>query len=489
MDNGLDSLNVYLFHAVLDSIKQSLCIVDDKCIVKYWNAAAEIFYNIKKEEILGKDVRLLFPDALLPKVIKEQHPFEDVYNSPRKDNYIVISAAPLYDRDHNLIGGVSIERDITDYMKITKLLEKTTNNLTLLRKEIHSINHNKYSFSKIIGNNEKFKKAVKLCKNISNSNISILLLGASGTGKEVVARSIHTESNREGPFIPINCGAIPYNLFESELFGYESGAFTGADKKGKIGKIEAANKGTLFLDEIGDMPLDMQPKFLRVLEDGIIAKLGGSTDIELDVRIVAATNKNLKELVAEGKFRQDLYYRLSSVVVELPSLRERKEDIEVFVYYFIESFCMQYGVNIPEIPKSLMNILVNYRWEGNIRELKNVIERIVIMLKSYKTNNIRLEFLPEYIYDTDATFEPEKIDDEEAAFKPKIINGVVSSDLNTAVANTEKETILLALKHSKGSITKATKLLNIPRTSLYYKLKKYNIVMENKVISDETDVY
>jgi transcriptional regulator with PAS, ATPase and Fis domain len=278
-------------------------------------------------------------------------------------------------------------------------------------------------------------------------------------------------------------------LFESELFGYESGAFTGADKKGKIGKIEAANKGTLFLDEIGDMPLDMQPKFLRVLEDGIIVKLGGSSDIELDVRIVAATNKNLKELVAEGKFRQDLYYRLSSVVVELPSLRERKEDIEVFVNYFIESFCMQYGVNIPEMPKSIMNILVSYRWEGNIRELKNVIERIVIMLKSYKTNNIRLEFLPEYIYDTDAAFEPEKIEDEETALKPIKINSVGSTDLNTAVTNAEKETILLALKLSKGNVTKATKLLNIPRTSLYYKLRKYNIIIENKVISDKTDVY
>lgn len=484
MNEGLDSLNVYLFHTVLDNIKQPLCIVDDKCLVKYWNGAAEIFYNIKREEILDKDVRSFFPDALLPKVIKEQHPFEDVYNSPRKDNYIIISAAPLYNSDNNLIGGISIERDITDYMKITKLLEKTTDNLKLLRKEIHSINHNKYSFSKIIGNNEKFKKAVKLCKSISNSNISILLLGDSGTGKEVIARSIHTESNREGPFIPINCGAIPYNLFESELFGYESGAFTGADKKGKMGKIEAANKGTLFLDEIGDMPLDMQPKFLRVLEDGIITKLGASSDIELDVRIVAATNKNLKDLVAKGKFRQDLYYRLSSVVVELPSLRERKEDIEVFVYNFIESFCMQYGVNIPEIPKSIMSILVNYRWEGNIRELKNVIERIVIMLKSYKTNNIRLEFLPEYIYDTDAAHEPGKGKDAEAARETEKIDSVDSLDLNTAVVNAEKETILLALKLSKGNITKATQLLKIPRTSLYYKLKKYNIIIENKIKAD-----
>lgn len=472
MNDGFNSLNVYLFHTILDSIKQSLCIVDNKFIVKYWNTAAEKFYNIKKEEILNKDIRLFFPEALLPKVIKEQHPFEDVYNSPKKDYYIVISATPLYDNNNNLIGGISLERDITDYMKITKLLEKTTDNLTLLRKEIHSINHNKYSFSKIIGNNEKFKKTINLCKNISSSNISILLLGDSGTGKEVIARSIHTESNREGPFIPINCSAIPYNLFESELFGYESGAFTGADKKGKIGKIEAANKGTLFLDEIGDMPLDMQPKFLRVLEDGIITKLGGSSDIQLDVRIIGATNKNLKNLVLKGKFRHDLYYRLSSVVVELPSLKERKDDIEIFVYYFIENFCMQYGVNIPEIPESIMNIIVNYRWDGNVRELKNVIERIVIMLKSYKTNKIRPEFLPEYIYDVDTSLEQESVN-------------VSSLDLHAAITNAEKETILLALKLSKGNISKATKLLNIPRTSLYYKLKKYNISMENRVITNK----
>lgn len=470
MENNLDSLNEYLFNTILDSIKQSVCIVDNNCLVKYWNKAAESFYNVKKEEILDEDVRLFFPDALLPKVIKEQRPFEDVYNEPKEDYYIVISATPLYDSENNLIGGISHERDMTDYMKITKLLEKTTDNLAFLRKEIHFLNKNKYTFSNIIGKNEKFRKAVKLCKNISNSKISILLLGESGTGKEVIARSIHTESNREGLFIPINCSAIPYNLIESELFGYESGAFTGAEKKGKIGKIEAANKGTLFLDEIGDMPMDMQPKFLRVLEDGVITKLGGVTEIEVDVRVVAATNKNLKELIREGKFRQDLYYRLSSVVVELPELRERKDDIEVFVYHYIENFCMQYGVNIPEIPASIMNIFINYRWEGNIRELKNVIERIVIMLKSYKTNKIRPEFLPEYIYNIDTNLEAENVN-------------ISSLDLQAAVENTEKETILLALKLSGGNITKATKLLNIPRTTLYYKLKKYNIGIENKIVS------
>lgn len=476
MDDGLNGLNIYLFNTVLDSIKQSLCIVDNKCVVKYWNNAAETFYNINKEEIIGKDVRLFFPEALLPKVIKEQHPFEDVYNSPKKDYYIVISAAPLYDSNGDLIGGISLERDITDYMKITKLLEKTTDNLSLLKKEIHSINHNKYSFSKIVGNNEKFKKTVELCKNISNSNINILILGDSGTGKEVIARSIHTESNRKGSFIPVNCSAIPYSLFESELFGYEGGAFTGADKKGKIGKIEAANNGTIFLDEIGDMPLDMQPKFLRVLEDGIITRLGGFSDIKLDIRIISATNKNLKELVLEGKFREDLYYRLSSVVVELPSLKERKDDIELFVYYFLKNFCMQYGVNIPEIPENIMNILVNYRWDGNIRELKNVIERIVIVLKSNKTNKISMEFLPEYIYTAYAVLKPELNDNMELL------------DLNTAVSNAEKKAILIALKRSNGNITNATKILKIPRTSLYYKLRKYNIIIENKVIGDGEDV-
>jgi len=302
-----------------------------------------------------------------------------------------------------------------------------------------------------------------------------LILGDSGTGKEVVARSIHNESKRKGSFIPVNCSAIPYTLFESELFGYEGGAFTGADKKGKIGKIEAANNGTIFLDEIGDIPLDMQPKFLRVLEDGIITKLGGFLDIELDIRIISATNKNLKELVLEGKFREDLYYRLSSVVVELPSLKERKDDIELFIYYFLEKFCMQYVVNIPEIPENILYNLVNYRWDGNIRELKNVIERIVIMLKSYKTNNISLDFLPEYIHD------------EYAVPKPKLNNNIGLLDLNTAVSNAEKKAILMALKHSKGNITKATKILNIPRTSLYYKLKKYNITMENKLINHEED--
>ncbi len=462
-----------LFNIIIDSINQPICIVNKDCEVIYWNKSSENFYYIKKNEILNKDIRLFFPDALLPRVIRHQKSYENVYHSPKKDYYIVISAAPLYNKSGKLIGGISFEKDITEQIKTTKLLEKTTNNLNLLKEEMYHINHgNYYSFSKIIGNNEKFLKVINICKDFSQSNISMLLLGESGTGKEVVSRSIHSESNRKGLFIAINCSAIPENLFESELFGYESGAFTGAQKQGKIGKIEAANNGTLFLDEIADMPIDMQPKFLRVLEDGIITRLGGISDIKLDVRIIAATNKNLKELTLKGKFRQDLYYRLSSVVVHLPSLKERKDDISLLIDYFLENYCTQYGINIPYVPEKIIKVLTDYTWEGNIRELKNVIERIVIMLKKDNSDAIMLDYLPEYILKSNSEIEGRIIYSK-------------SLDLNKTLINVEKDTIIHALKVSEGNIKKATELLNIPRTSLYYKLKKYNITLKNSVECDK----
>ncbi|MBV1757244.1 MAG: sigma 54-interacting transcriptional regulator [Dethiosulfatibacter sp.] len=465
---NIDNIDSSLLKTALDKINISICIVDKNCMVKYWNVAAEKFYKILKKEIVGKHVTKFFPKALLPKVIKEQKAYEDVYNNPKEDYYIVISAVPLYDHEDNIIGGISIDKDITNYIKTETILEKTKDNIKLLEEEINAINHSKYSFSKIIGTNDSFKKVLKLCKDISYSNISVLLLGESGTGKEVVARAIHTESKRKGPFIPLNCSAIPRDLLESELFGYEGGAFTGAQRKGKIGKIEAADRGTLFLDEIGDMPLDMQPKLLRVLETNIVNRLGSNKDVKVDVRIIGATNKNLKEAVRKGLFRQDLYYRLNSVVIELPSLKERKDDIELLTNYFIETFCMEYGLNIPVLSKEFLNGLINYEWEGNIRELKNVIERVIILQKKDLGNVINTSFLPEYILNSKNIIHNKK-------------NTITNLNLKNKIEETEKETIIQALTISRGNITNATKLLNIPRTSLYYKLKKYNIVLETRI--------
>ncbi len=449
-----------LFEIILDNITDAICVVDRNYIVKFWNKSAEDLYRISRDKILNKKIVEFFPNALLPKVIRERKPYENVYNSPKKGCHNIISARPLYNASQ-FIGAVSCDKDITELMRISQLLRKTKSNLQVLEQEVTEINENRFSFSQIVGNNIKFKEMINFSRSIAKSNINILLSGESGTGKEVFSRAIHIESNRKGYFIPINCSAIPSELMESELFGYEGGAFTGALKKGKIGKFELADKGTLFLDEIGDMPLKMQPKILRVLEDGIITKVGSDKPIKVDVRVIAATNKDVSQLVEKGLFRKDLYFRLNSVVINLPPLRERKDDIPLLVNRFNKDFCLEYRTNIIEISPRVMEMLINYDWEGNIRELKNIVERMVILSKNKKASKVDISFLPESIVN-----------------KNKGNIGITDKkilDLNLIVAEAEKEAIFRAMIKTGGNKAKAAKLLNIPRSTLYFKLDKYEI--------------
>ncbi|SKC48750.1 PAS domain S-box-containing protein [Maledivibacter halophilus] len=444
---------------ILDNVNDAVCIVDKNCITRIWNKRAEEIHGVTKDKVLGRPITDFFPTALLPKVIREKRPYVDVYNSPKEDSHNIITARPLYS-GNELIGGISCDRDISELIKLTALLDKTKLGLKVLEEEITALSENRFSFDRIVGHNIAFREIVNLCKNISKSNINIIITGESGTGKEVFARAIHIESRRKGHFIPINCSAIPEELMESELFGYEGGAFTGALRKGKVGKFELAHEGTLFLDEIGDMPLSMQPKILRVLEDGMITKVGGTKSVKVDVRVVAATNKDLKKMMKDGLFRKDLYYRLNSILIKLPPLRERKEDIPDLINEFIEHFCITYRSNIPEIPSQVMDALVNYEWEGNIRELKNIIERIVILVKNNKSEKIDIDFLPRSIIESNK----ERIKCEEEIL-----------DLNHIIHRAEKEAIINAMKISKGNKAKAAKLLNIPRSTLYFKLDKHKL--------------
>ncbi|HRU40791.1 MAG TPA: sigma 54-interacting transcriptional regulator, partial [Candidatus Diapherotrites archaeon] len=360
-----------------------------------------------------------------------------------------------------LVGGISLDRDATEFIKTSELLVKAQSNLNVLEHEISIINKNRYSFSQILGNNRALRDSIRLARDISRSNINVLITGESGTGKELFARAIHMESNREGYFVPINCSAIPNELIESELFGYAAGAFTGALKTGKIGKMELANNGTLFLDEIGDMPLSMQPKILRVLENGEMTKIGSEKTIKTNIRIITATNKNLSEMVEAGLFRKDLYYRLNSVVINLPPLRERKDDIPLLVNRFIEDYCMEYGINILGITPEVLDSFVNHSWEGNIRELKNVIERIVVLARNSNTGVIDASFLPQSLGGIRKPIPAAKQDS--------------IYDLNTILENAEREALINVMRISGGNKAHCAKLLNIPRSTLYFKLKKHNL--------------
>ena len=459
-----DNKSGELLKLILDSINDAICVVDKNCITRYWNKAAEKLYQIDREKIVNRHIKEFFPNSLLPKIIKEKKAYDNIYNSPREGCYNVISASPLYMKDQ-LIGGISLDRDATEFIKTSELLVKAQSNLNVLEHEISIINKNRYSFSQILGNNRVFRDSIRLARNISKSNINVLITSESGTGKELFARAIHMESGRNGYFVPINCSAIPNELIESELFGYSSGAFTGALKSGKIGKIELAHNGTLFLDEIGDMPLSMQPKILRVLENGEMTRIGSEKTIKTNIRVITATNKDLSKMVEKGSFRKDLYYRLNSVVINLPPLRERKDDIPLLVNRFIEDYCMEYGINILGITPKVMEIFINHNWEGNIRELKNVIERIVVLAKNNSTDVIDPSFLPQELKGSKSILSDFKQEDI-----PENIY-----DLSKITENAEKEAILNVMGITKNNKAHAAKLLNIPRSTLYFKLKKYNM--------------
>lgn len=449
-----------LLRAILDSINDAICVVDENCITRYWNTAAEKMYNISRNQIIGRHIKEFFPNSLLAKIIKEEKAYDNIYNIPREGCYNVISASPLY-VDGRLVGGISLDRDTTEFIKTTELLVKAQSNINVLEHEISMINKDRYSFSQIWGNNKALRESIRLARDVSKSNINVLINSESGTGKELFARAIHMESGRSGYFVPINCSAIPNELIESELFGYAAGAFTGALKSGKIGKIELAHNGTLFLDEIGDMPLSMQPKILRVLENGEMNRIGSEKTIKANIRVIAATNKNLAEMVEAGLFRKDLYYRLNSVVIHLPPLRERKDDIPLLVNRFVENYCMEYGINILGVAPEVMDIFINHTWEGNVRELKNVIERIVVLARNTGTDVIDTSFLP-----------PDLI-------RNKTINTSQKQDtvygLSSILENAEREAIINAMRAARNNKAQAAKLLNIPRSTLYFKLEKYNL--------------
>ncbi len=316
----------------------------------------------------------------------------------------------------------------------------------------------KYKFENIVGDSPQIQQVYRLIEKVADTDSTVLILGESGTGKELVARAIHYNSNRKHkPLIPVNCGAIPEELLESELFGHERGAFTHAIKT-RIGRFELADGGTIFLDEIGEMSPKLQVKLLRVLQEQRFERIGGMKTIQVDVRIIAATNKDLMGLVKSGKFREDLYYRLNVIPIQLPPLRHRKSDIPLLVDHFLKKICSQKNVPLKRFSEEALKKLVQYDWPGNVRELENLVERMVILTDS---NEIRVEDLPERFLDQkmDISFLNLEIPDEGISF-------------NSAVNEFEKQLILQALKKSGGVKNKAAKLLQLNRTTLVEKIKK-----------------
>jgi transcriptional regulator with PAS, ATPase and Fis domain len=366
-----------------------------------------------------------------------------------------LSIYPLTDGDGTISGTVLTLRDMK---RVYKIVNKYTGMQA------------RYNFDDLIGESDEMKRIIEYCKNISDSPSTVLIQGESGTGKEVLAQSIHNYSSRgEGGFVALNCGAIPESLIESELFGYTEGAFTSARKGGKPGKFELANGGTLFLDEIGEMPAEMQVKLLRALQERNITRVGGDKSIDVDVRIIAATNRNLLELVKEGKFRLDLYYRLSVIPVYIPPLRGRREDIPMLINFFLNLKSVKLRKQLPDMDNRLFKKLVFYDWPGNVRELENFIEKYVnldgnidwageIMNQEYS--------IPKAMPIADNSVfvgKGESISD----------NALMENGQVLSLEELEKRAIENAINHFSRNMTKVAASLGISRNALYQKVKKY----------------
>jgi two-component system response regulator AtoC len=363
---------------------------------------------------------------------------------------------------------MAASRDITERKKMEQMLKKYSKNLEKMvnhrtqelfevQKEMKNLRKQikqSQQYPQIIGNSTKILQVIDLINQVARIDSTVLIYGETGSGKDLIARAIHLNSPRsESPFVTINCAALPEHLIESELFGYVKGAFTGA-LQNKIGLFEEANTGTIFLNEIGDIPLILQGKLLEVLEKGQMRRVGQSKSITIDVRIIAASNTNLEEAVKHGEFRQDLYYRLKVLLIKIPPLRERKEDIPLLVKFFLDKYCSIMNRKISEISKRAMDILCKYTYPGNVRELENIIQHAIVMSQS----NILI---------------PQNLPHEIRHIEPD----VQARNLSESLAKIEKQKIKVTLEECNGNLSKAAKILGINRTTLWRRVKKFSITI------------
>jgi PAS domain S-box-containing protein len=451
-------LDKTFFKNVLDLSYDEIFVCDGNGVTLYCNEIFEKNYGITREEILGHKTTYLVENGYsthtpIPEVIATKK----TVTKPQRTitgKLLIVTATPHFDENGNIDFIVENCRDITELEKIKEQLSETELELARMKYKVTTkTNHTSQPFKAF--NSESMQEIGTMVQKVAPTDVTVLIQGESGTGKTFIANTIHKNSRRKDqPFISINCSNIPDNLFESEFFGYESGAFTGATNKGKIGLIELANGGTLFLDEIGEIPLQLQGKLLQLIQEKRFTPVGGIKEKHIDIRIIAATNQPLEQRIKENKFREDLFYRLNVVSLTMPTLRQRQEDIESLATFFLEKYVKEYKKK-HYFSSQVLEILKKYHWPGNIRELENLIQHIVVMASNEEITRIDLP--------TKVVIESED--------RPAVAESI---DFDQSIAKYEKSLLEESLRYNKSSYQVAS-YLNISQTKASRLLRKHRL--------------
>ncbi|WP_183192402.1 sigma-54 interaction domain-containing protein [Brevibacillus fluminis] len=448
---------MHIVKTAMDQAYEGVIIVDAQGYITSANQSYATFIGTTLDQMIGRHVTEVVENTRMHIVAKTEKA-EIAQLQKINGHQMIASRIPIFsDGELAAVVGKVMFQDVSKLFELNAKYEKLKKELELYKQELNKRLSAKYSFDSIIGTSKVIEDVKALAKKVAKSDSTILLNGESGTGKELFAHSIHLESHRKnGPLIRVNCSAIPESLFESELFGYKEGSFTGAKKSGQKGKFSLANNGTIFLDEISELPMSMQVKLLRVLQEKEIEPVGAEMPEPIDVRIVAASNKSLEELVEQGAFRKDLFYRLNVVALHIPALRERKEDIPVLAEHLVTQLEIETGIPVGGIEPAAFEMLLAYEWPGNVRELRNVLERAMYVKSG---DMITEQELRAYL-----TRNPGA---SPAAYHQKTLQHILHE--------AEEEAIRKALKEEKGNKLAAAQRLGISKSSLYAKLEKYYI--------------
>jgi PAS domain S-box-containing protein len=446
--------------SIVNSIFDCIVVVNKHGVITMMNEAYGEFLHIDPKKAIGKHITDVIENTRMHIVAQTGKP-EICDMQKIGEHNTVVTRIPIV-KDGEVTGAVGkmVFRDVKDLRILARKLTSLQSELDYYKEELRKVQGGKYTIDSIIGSGEKIQWLKMIALRAAKGNSTVLITGASGTGKELFAQAIHYASERRhGPFIKINCASIPENLLESELFGYEDGAFTGARKGGKPGKFELANGGTIFLDEIGDMSMPMQAKLLRVLQEREVERVGGTKTSQVDVRVIAATNQDLDAMMAQGAFRQDLYYRLNIISIHIPPLRERREDIPELCTALLAKINRSLQFDVEGVSTEAMKLLIEYDWPGNVRELENVLERSINLMDD--EGSVLPEHLPPMM--------------RRAVGKIEAVNGEKKQELAGIMEDAEKQAIYKALDAAGGNRSKAAKILGIHRSGFYQKLAKYQI--------------